>query len=322
MATFYSNSYRNFKSYHVYLLCLGLFLFCSLTTALFSEESEEVAELADTTAPQTKFFFGDGQNYDQTSSKILDEAFNNNDESSGHEEEDHSGADKWIEEDISPLFPELKILDELGTKKSLQRMKKARRYYSQAKHSIQIASSNAELENKKLNLDGVRYKWEKNDRKEEVARRIKRVQTRGRLDAVSYLIRGIRELDQVKNPVILKSKTYLDLKANLYREYVKQQFKNRNLHLCVDILQQYLELSNEHKKEPEVHKLLAACYRHQEILAKRARDNKTSWNFKALKNDHLVKYAFLAYGEDSAQYIYIKQKIDSDRMTIPLKRSN
>ena len=313
----------------------GLFVsFLLLSLVPFSAWRHATAQLrAETDGPklQTKaeplnsgFFFGETAETKDSNKEeeVYESAFREEGESSGVLEEDHSGQDRWVDEDISPMFPELKVIDELSTKHSLKRMRAARRYYSLSKRSIQKSRAKAAKLKASFSLEGVRYDWEKVDRKANLKRRERRVLHRGRLDSISYLIKGIRELDSVRNPSILKSDSYISLKSNMYRAYVKQQFLNRNLNLCIDILQRYMQLKPEHKQEPEVHRLLAASYRSQELLAERARDFEARIRFKKKKNRHLISYALLAYGKDSPQYRFIKKRVDQDMMDVPPDNSS
>lgn len=267
----------------------------------------------------SSFFFGEKDSSPKDENQVYEGAFKNTPESSGVSEEAHDSQGRWVDQDISPLFPELQIIDELSTKNSLKHMKAARRFYSMSKRSIKKALASSEAESSKFNLKGVRHDWEKVDMEENLKRSRRRIEARGRMEAISYLIKGIREMDAVRNPTILKSASYISLKASMYRNYVKQQFLNRNLNICIEILHHYMDLKPEHKQEPEVHRLLAASYRSQEVLSERARDNKARFVFKKNKNKHLLSYALLAYGKDSHQYKFIKKKVDRDMLDVPLE---
>ncbi|MCB1173768.1 MAG: hypothetical protein KDK39_09395 [Leptospiraceae bacterium] len=301
------------KNGHRALIVICLACACLSAGAIFAESNTEPKRLPE------HFFFGDNKPTDSDESQVYDEAFpnaNDQSQSSGISEENRNSQDQWVDEDISPLFPELEILDELGTRKSLQRTGKAKHFFHQARQRMLQANSDAANSRTNHHQANTRYDWEKIDQAADLKRLERRILAQGRIESVSYLIQAIRELDQVKNPAVLKSDTYLDLKSAVYREYVKLQFQNRNLNHCIDVLQRYVKLRPAHQQEPEVHRLLAACYRSEELQSDRSRNNKARIMFKKLKNTHLLEYALLAYGKDSHQYKFIREKVDRDMIEV------
>ena len=270
--------------------------------------------------PEEGYFFGSGDGDTKAPEgaarpdAFLDNAFANQNESSGINEENTSGDGKWLEEDISPLFPELKILDDVSSESSLKRMESARRQYQEALHTIRAGEVAALSEQEKRSGTQVSggEDWRADELKERIERHMESARARYRADAIGRLVKSIQLLDSIQNPSVLASEPYLDLKSKVYRQYVKQQFKSRNLQYCVEILESYLRLRPEHQEEAEAHRLLAACYRHQEILSDRMQDRPNSRDFKMKKNNHLMKYALLAYGKDSPEYAAIERNVQRD----------
>lgn len=280
-------------------------------------------------APEAGYFFGNNETYNQYTKasetgknpgetkkpdSYLDNAFANEAESSGINEENTNQDGKWLDEDISPMFPELKILDDVSSESSLKRMEDARRQYQEALHTIRAGEIAALSEKEKRSARKISggEEWRANELDERIKRHMESARARHRAAAIGRLVKSIQLLDSIQNPSVLASDPYLDLKAKVYRQYVKQQFKSRNLQYCVEILEGYLKMRPQHQEEAEAHRLLAACYRHQEILSERMQDRSNSKNFKKMKNTHLMKYALLAYGKDSPEYGAIEQNVQRD----------
>ncbi len=296
------------------------------------EVPRDLAEATNATG-EAGYFFGSTESYDRysgadrpvipegreaerrpSSDSFLDNAFANQADSSGVYEENPGSDGKWLEDDISPLFPELKILDDVSSKSSLKRMASAERQYNEALHSLKAGELAAHTEKEKRLARKISNgeEWRNDELNERIARHMASARARHRAEAIGRLVKAIQLLDSIQNPSVLASEPYLDLKSRVYRQYVKQQFKSRNLQYCVEILESYLRLRPEHQKEAEAHRLLAACYRHQEVLADRMQDRPGSRDFKKRKNNHLMKYAFLAYGKDSPEYAAIERNVQRD----------
>lgn len=301
-------------------------------TPMDADGNRDLAE-ASNVSGEAGYFFGSSESYDQYSGanpdapaeagkrptdnrqdSFLDNAFANEADSSGVYEENPGADGKWLEDDISPLFPELKILDDVSSKSSLKRMASAERQYTEALHTLKAGEVAAHSEKEKRLARKVSNgeEWRNNELNERIARHMANARARHRSEAIGRLVKAIQLLDSIQNPSVLASEPYLDLKAKVYRQYVKQQFKSRNLQYCVEILESYLRMRPEHQKEAEAHRLLAACYRHQEVLADRMQDRPGSRDFKQRKNNHLMKYAFLAYGKDSPEYAAIERNVERD----------
>jgi hypothetical protein len=264
------------------------------------------------------YFFGSRENFEQYNQKskdtLFDNAFARETESSGVQEENQGQDGKWLEEDISPLFPELKVLDDVSSESSLKRMDAARRQYKESLQTLRAGeiAALAEKEKRRTAQSTSGEQWREDEWKERVERHMEGVRSRYRAQAVGRLVKAIQLLDSIQNPSVLASDTYLELKSNVYRQYVKQQFKSRNLQYCVEILEAYLKLRPQNGSEAEAHRLLAACYRHQEVISERMQDHPGSREFKKKKNSHLIKYALLAYGAESPEYAAIERNVQRD----------
>jgi len=123
------------------------------------------------------------------------------------------------------------------------------------------------------------------------------------------LVKGMAALDKIENPAAVTSQVYIDLKASIYREYIKHQLRMKNYNQAMDMIEQYVSLGDSYKKESEPHKLLAVCYEFNERQASKYKKESIARKFKRKKNQELLLYSEIAYGKDSTQYKRIQKRI-------------
>lgn len=212
-------------------------------------------------------------------------------------------------------FHNLEILDSVDEKKSKEKFEKAAEDYKYSIESFQ--SVQKDIENKRedfllqVNPED-RYDWQKKARKDAQERELKRLLMEGRNHSIQFLIRGMNKLDEIENPKVKESDSFLDLKAGFYREYAKHQFAMKNYVPVTDMLSRYILLDDRFYKESEPHKLLAVCYEKLEESAAKNRRKKLSMEFKEKKKRHLVTYAEIHYGKDSREFQRIMDKVMRD----------
>ncbi len=263
---------------------------------------------------ETLFFFGRTEESATQSeagrTRIAETAFAG--DSSGIREEDHGAAGEWVEGDISALFPELRVIDEVSAQSATARMERARVSLREAQSLLRAAEHEAAEERARLEATQPEEGWRRLEHQEAIRRREMQIRNRARNAAVAHLVRAIAQLDGVGNPAIADSDNYKELLTLSYRQYVKLQFQMRNFSVCMDVLERYLRLRPEHAQDPEVHRLLAACYRHQQTIAARTQDYRMSEEFRRKKNNHLLEYARLAFGAESAEFNAVHQRVERD----------
>ncbi|MCB1315614.1 MAG: hypothetical protein KDK27_06640 [Leptospiraceae bacterium] len=271
----------------------------------------------DTSPPETEFYFGDSNGFNENDTHLFNNAFDGEGSDSSGIAEENNDDNKWLNDDeVTPLFPEIRILDEISSEHSLKRLEDARRYYREAMNALQLGAEKAAAAREGFNVDNTRYDWERREKMDALNRQIKNIEATHRQEAINYLIKSIQLMDQVKNPSVIESGVYLDLKSSIYRQYVKQQFRNHNLHLCIDILERYMRIRPEHSEDPEAHRLLAACYRFQEVIADRMNDRNARNEFKRAKNEHILKYAALAFGPESTEFQMLHRNVQRDMVEV------
>jgi len=220
--------------------------------------------------------------------------------------------DDWEDREILDIFPELRVLDEISQKKSLERLGRAREKYDAAVLLLSRARSAAEEARSGSELQKFQWEWQKKEHEARTRADEKRQMGRVRQEALHLLTIAMQEIDQVKNPAQESSPALLELKSAVYRKYIQLQFASRNVRPAIPVLEAYLKLSREHAQQSEPHRLLAAAFRVQEVNAGRMRNRKEELTYKQRKHTHLLKYAELAYGAASSQYAALSAQAARD----------
>jgi len=216
------------------------------------------------------------------------------------------------EADEVEAIQDIKIIDDLSEESTVARLEEARTHFNTSlaifKSAEKQIKEKRELASKE-SRPADKYEWQKKARQLELEKEYKRISLEGRKNSVMELIKGMNALDKIENPSMLESQVYKDLKASLYREYIKHQFRMKNYNQAMDMILMYLKIGENYEKEAEPHKLLAICYEFNERQAARYKREALREEFKSLKNKHLLRYAELAYGPESKQYEAIKKKV-------------
>ncbi|TGN18667.1 FcpA-related putative periplasmic flagellar protein [Leptospira idonii] len=212
-------------------------------------------------------------------------------------------------------FQEIEILDLVDESSSQKRWKDANREYSLAIESFDVVSKSIEKkreESKKEIFYEDRYEWQKKTRWETKEKDFQRQLAEARNQAIARLIKGMSYLDKIENPKVKESAPYLDLKAGLYREYIKHQDAFKNYMQSSDFLERYIGLSEKHEKEAEPHRLLALAYEKLETNAWKGKNTSIAEEWKEAKKKHLLRFAELHYGRDSKEFTAIEEKVAKD----------
>ncbi|MDX1959588.1 MAG: hypothetical protein SFU98_13515 [Leptospiraceae bacterium] len=216
------------------------------------------------------------------------------------------------EADEVEAFQDIKIIDELSEESTVARMEEARNHFNaslatykaaekQIKDKKDLASKQTKPQDK--------YDWQKRAREVEQEKEYKKISFEGRKNAVVELVKGMNAIDRIENPNTIASQIYIDLKASLYREYIKHQFRMKNYNQAMEIIEMYIALGDKFAGEAEPNKLLAICYESNERQASKYKKDASARDFRRKKNQHMLKYAELAYGKESNQYKRILKKI-------------
>ena len=216
------------------------------------------------------------------------------------------------EADEVEAFQDIKIIDDLSEENTIARMEEAKNHFNTSlaiyKASEKLIKDRREAAVKESKPQD-KYDWQKKTREIDQDRESKRISLEGRKNSVMELVKGMVALDKIENPSAVTSQVYIDLKASIYREYIKHQLRMKNYNQAMDMIEQYISLGDSYKKESEPHKLLAVCYEFNERQASKYKKDSIARKFKRKKNQELLLYSELAYGKDSAQYKKIQKRI-------------
>ena len=161
-----------------------------------------------------------------------------------------------------------------------------------------------------------KWYWQTIDRKAWENRYITRKKLEAKLKAVTYYTRAMNHLDSIQNKKFRESERFKDLQANVYRQWVIQQYDLRNIPQTINVLERYITLAPKYDSEVPAHKYLASAYGVKEqILVKYGAGTEQELNFyKKKKNQHLLKAAELKYGKDKPEYEKILELVNRDEV--------
>jgi len=217
--------------------------------------------------------------------------------------------------EVSEKFKEIEILDLVDEASSERRWKEANKEYSVAIEAFLNVTKSVEKkreDSKKLVYYEDRYEWQKKARANAIEKDLQRQIAEARNQANARLIKGMSILEKIENPKVKSSAPYLDLKAGLYREYIKHQDAFKNYLQSADFLERYISLSEKHEKEAEPHRLLAIAYEKLELTAFKAKNFAIADEWKEAKKKHLLRFAELHYGRETKEYQTIEEKVAKD----------
>ena len=161
-----------------------------------------------------------------------------------------------------------------------------------------------------------KWYWQTIDRRAWENRYITRKKLEAKLKAVTYYTRAMNHLDTIQNKKFRESERFKDLQANVYRQWIIQQYDLRNIPQTINVLERYITLAPKYDSEVPAHKYLASAYGVKEkILVKYGAGTEQELNFyKKKKNQHLLKAAELKYGKDKPEYEKILELVNRDEV--------
>jgi hypothetical protein len=225
---------------------------------------------------------------------------------------------QWRTEDFKPYTETIEDLKKLSKEYSENILTLAIDEYATGADIINDMEAEIELKNKQYekqtNLNE-RWYWQEIDRMNQHRRQIRMIKYSSKLKSVTYFTRAINHMDQILNEEVLQDKKFIEFKTRLFRAYVASQYDIHNLKPCIPILERYIEISEETKKDFQAYLYLASCYNYMENSLKKYKTQLSEDRyimFRQKKNDALLKATEIQYGIDSAQYKKAKLVIDLD----------
>ena len=223
----------------------------------------------------------------------------------------------WRTDDYKPYIMAMKDLEKLSKDYSESRLKMAMDEYSKGidilDDMVAEIARITEIYKEKKYLEEKWY-WQEVDRKNAQDRYVNRLKIEAKTKSVTYFTRAINLLDQIHSNEIKSDKRYIAFKTVLFRIYVSTQYDLGNLKPCIPILERYVELSDEARKDGWAYKYMAGCYAFMETILDRSRASAEEdvAYYKNKKNQAILKSVELKYGRDSVEYKEMQKIVQGD----------
>lgn len=226
---------------------------------------------------------------------------------------------KWHNPDYKPYIESFDQLVTLSDAFAENKLRLALSNYQTGRSIIQKMRESVQryreeaAEAKHLNE---KWYWQTLDRKAKEERQIAEMKRKAKLKAVTYFSRSIAHMDEIQNKKVRESDKFKELIADVYRDWVIQQYDLKNLPQCIDILERYINLDPKYDKEISPHKYLTSCYGFREnVLTKYEAGTEDERIFlKKKKNEHLLRAAELKYKKNSPEYEKILSEVNRDEI--------
>ncbi len=226
---------------------------------------------------------------------------------------------KWHNPDYRPYIASFDELIKLSDAFAQNKLRLALTNYQTGRSIIQKMREDVQrfreesAESKHLNE---KWYWQTIDRKNREERIIGMKKRKAKLSSVTYFTRAINHLDEIQNRKIRESEEYKKLTADVYRDWIIQQYDLENIPQTVDLLERYIALDQKYDQEVSPHRFLASAYGFKEaVLLKTGRGTESELLFyKKQKNKHLLKATELKYQKDSPEYEKILEEVNRDEI--------
>jgi len=215
--------------------------------------------------------------------------------------------DGWRISDYKPYIAALKDLEKLSEEYSEFLLKRSIDEYAKGLDTLDDMQTETERLKevyKNAKYLNEKWYWQEVDRKNAQDRYLNRLKGEAKMKSISYFTKAINTLDEIKSNALMNDEKYLDFKSKLFRIYVSTQYDLGNLKPCIPILERYLIIRDDNRKDLWAYRYLSSCYAFMETLLDKS--NKSSEDdiayYKNKKNLNLLKAVEMQYGMDSAEY--------------------
>ncbi|HPS57465.1 MAG TPA: hypothetical protein PK514_05105 [Spirochaetota bacterium] len=223
----------------------------------------------------------------------------------------------WRTEDYKPYIKSIKDLEKLSRDYSDSRLKMAKDEYSKGVDILDdmvadISRTREQFKEKKYLAE--KWYWQEIDRKNAQDRYVAGVKVTAKTKSVTYFTRAINLLDEINSNEIKSDPRYINFKVVLYRIYVSTQYDLGNLKPCIPILERYIELTDETRKDEWAYKYLSSCYAFMETILDNSRaapDEEVAF-YRNRKNQAILKAVELKYGRDSVEFKEMQKIVQKD----------
>jgi len=223
----------------------------------------------------------------------------------------------WMTTDYKPYISTIKDLEKLSKEYSEFLLKRSVDEYSKGFDTLEDMQSevvrlrevykNAKYLNEK-------WYWQEADRKNAQDRYIGRLKIEAKMKSITYFTRAINTLDEVRSNDLKNNEKVIDYKSKLFRIYVSVNYDLGNIKPCIPILERYITMREENRKDLWAHKYLASCYAVMEaMLDKTGKTNEEDViYYKNKKNQSILTAVELQYGLDSNEFKEIQKTVQLD----------
>jgi hypothetical protein len=223
----------------------------------------------------------------------------------------------WRIKDYQPYIQAIKDLSKLSREYSENALNLAIDEYSSGLDKLEkMESEVAELEeiNKNKKNLGEQWYWQEIDRKEQEKRQINKVKLEAKTNSITYFVMAFNHLDEIQLKSILESKELENFKIRLYQVFVSTQYDLQNFFPCIPILERYILLNNETKKDLWAYKYLTNCYAFMEAVSQKSRSmpREKILNYRQLKNKYLMIAMEIQHGTDSPEYKHMQGIVNKE----------
>ncbi len=225
--------------------------------------------------------------------------------------------DGWRISDYKPYITAIKDLEKLSKEYSEFMLKRSIDEYSRGLDTLddmltEIERLRTEYKNKKYLNE--KWYWQEVDRKNAQERYIQRLKNEAKTKSITNFTKSINNLDKIKSNELKNDPKYIEFKSKLFRVYVSTQFDLGNFKPCLPILERYITLSEETRKDIWAYKYLANCYAFMEETLKKSKSpsEEDIVYYKNMKNKSMLQAVELKHGTDSVEFKELQRIVQLD----------
>ena len=215
--------------------------------------------------------------------------------------------DGWRISDYKPYIASLKELETLSEEFSEFLLKRSIDEYAKGLDTLddmetEITRLKDIYKNKKYLNE--KWYWQEVDRKNAQDRYVGRLKNEAKTKSITYFTKAINTLDEIRSHDLIHNEKYLTFKSRLFRIYVSTQYDLGNLKPCIPILERYVTLKDENRKDLWAYKYMSSCYAFMETLLDKSgkSSDEDVVYYKNKKNQSLLKAVEIQYGLESPEF--------------------
>ncbi|TAL30155.1 MAG: hypothetical protein EPN93_20240 [Spirochaetes bacterium] len=223
----------------------------------------------------------------------------------------------WRVKDFKPYIQAMQELQKLSKDYSENMLKLAIDEYSTGLDILEDMENEvtklvtANKEKKNLNE---RWYWQEIDRKNQEERQVAKLKYDAKLKSVTYFTRAINHMDNVQFQEVRNNPKFQTFQSRLYQVYVSSQYDLYNFKPCIPILERYIALNEQNKKDVWAYKYLSSCYGYLETVVGKSSQapEATQLQYKQFKNRYMLQAVEIEFGAESIEYKHLREIVEMD----------